>query len=103
MARRESISATRARLPAAVEEPFEVYCNGVRQTEGEDFEREGRRPRVPVAIAQEGRQGTPEPIGFHRIEGRDSPKKGPAMVPFLALLRGIRAARRQASNPRSGT
>jgi hypothetical protein len=41
------------RLPPAVEEPFEVYINGVRQEPGVDYEREGNVLRFPRRLAQD--------------------------------------------------
>ncbi len=41
------------RLPAGVEEPFEVYLNGVRQYEGVDFEARGRVLRFPRRLARD--------------------------------------------------
>jgi hypothetical protein len=48
---------TRVRLPAAVEEPFDVYRNGVQQAEGEDFVREGRVLEFRKPLLNEGRLG----------------------------------------------
>ncbi len=44
-------------LPADVEEPFEVYVNGVAQRPGVDFEVAGRTLRFRRPLAQEGRLG----------------------------------------------
>ena len=41
------------RLPASVEDPFEVYVNGVRQEPGVDYEREGDVLRFPRALARD--------------------------------------------------
>jgi hypothetical protein len=57
MAPRESITATRVRLPAGVDEPFEVYRNGVRQAEDEDFERDGEVLVFRTTPNKEGRLG----------------------------------------------
>ncbi len=45
-------------LPAKVEEPFEVYVNGVQQKRGEDYEVYGRTLAFSNPLAQEGRLGT---------------------------------------------
>ena len=57
MPRREPLSATRVRLPAGVDEPFEVYRNGVRQTEDTDFERHGTTLVFTTPLHKEGRLG----------------------------------------------
>ncbi len=44
-------------LPAAVEEPFEVFVNGVRQTPGNDYVVMGRTLRFSKPLAREGRLG----------------------------------------------
>jgi hypothetical protein len=44
-------------LPPEVEEPFEVYVNGVAQTRGVDYEVSGRVLRFARPLAQEGRLG----------------------------------------------
>jgi hypothetical protein len=44
-------------LPPEVRSPFEVYVNGVRQTEGDDYEVRGRTLRFGRALAQEGKLG----------------------------------------------
>jgi hypothetical protein len=41
------------RLPKAVQEPFEVYVNGVRQQPGVDFERDGDALRFPRRLARD--------------------------------------------------
>lgn len=41
------------RLPEAVEEPFEVYVNGVRQEPGVDYQREGDVLRFPRRLARD--------------------------------------------------
>jgi len=51
---------TRVRLPAGVDEPFDVYRNGVLQREGEDFTREGRILEFAQPLRREG------PLGFWR-------------------------------------
>ena len=48
------------RLPAEAEEPFEVYVNGVRQTEGTDFNLIGRDLVFTRPLQKEG------PLGFMR-------------------------------------
>ena len=40
------------RLPPGVEEPFEVYVNGVRQHEGVDYEARGRALHFPRRLAR---------------------------------------------------
>jgi hypothetical protein len=44
-------------LPPEVEEPFEVYVNGVAQTRGVDYEVSGRALRFARPLAQEGKLG----------------------------------------------
>ena len=44
-------------LPAAVQEPFEVFVNGVRQEQGTDYEIQGRELRFTRPLAKEGRLG----------------------------------------------
>ncbi len=44
-------------LPPGVEEPFEVYVNGVLQTPGEDYVVAGRALRFSRPLAQEGKLG----------------------------------------------
>jgi hypothetical protein len=51
---------TRVRLPEGVDEPFDVYRNGVPQGEGEDFTREGRILEFAQPLRKEG------PLGFWR-------------------------------------
>jgi hypothetical protein len=41
------------RLPASVEDPFEVYVNGVRQEPGVDFNRDGDVLRFPRRLAHD--------------------------------------------------
>ena len=41
------------RLPPGVEEPFEVYVNGVRQHEGVDYEARGRALHFPRRLARD--------------------------------------------------
>ena len=41
------------RLPQSVEEPFEVYVNGVRQEPGVDYAREGDVLRFPRRLARD--------------------------------------------------
>jgi hypothetical protein len=53
----ETRRATRVRLPADVIRPFEVYVNGVAQTEGLDFEVEGRTLVFGRELKSEGRLG----------------------------------------------
>jgi hypothetical protein len=48
---------TRVDLPDYVPESFEVYVNGVRQSQGRDFEVEGRSLVFPRPLAQEGSLG----------------------------------------------
>ncbi|HEY3021305.1 MAG TPA: hypothetical protein VGJ32_14000 [Solirubrobacteraceae bacterium] len=45
------------RLPPEVRAPFEVYVNGVRQTEGTDYVVRGRTLRFDRELAQEGKLG----------------------------------------------
>jgi hypothetical protein len=44
-------------LPPGVEEPFEVYVNGVQQQAGGDYERRGNMLVFPKRLAREGRLG----------------------------------------------
>ena len=44
-------------LPSAVQEPFEVFVNGVRQERGQDYEVRGRELLFDKALAKEGRLG----------------------------------------------
>ena len=48
---------TRVRLPGDVVRPFEVYVNGVPQTEGIDFDVEGRTLVFGRELKAEGRLG----------------------------------------------
>jgi hypothetical protein len=48
---------TRVRLPAGVTRPFEVYVNGVPQTEGIDFDIEGRTLLFTRELKSEGKLG----------------------------------------------
>ena len=45
------------RIPAHVREPFAVYVNGVRQTEGVDFERRSGRLVFSRPLVKEARLG----------------------------------------------
>jgi hypothetical protein len=45
-------------LPSAVQEPFEVFVNGVRQEPGTDYTLRGRELRFDKPLAKEGRLGT---------------------------------------------
>jgi len=45
------------RLPPGVQEPFQVYLNGVAQTAGVDYERRGRRLIFDRPLAKEGKLG----------------------------------------------
>jgi hypothetical protein len=45
-------------LPSAVQEPFDVFVNGVRQERGCDYELRGRELRFDKPLAKEGRLGT---------------------------------------------
>jgi len=45
------------RLPAAVQEPFQVYVNGVPQRAGVDYERRGKRLLFERPLAKEGKLG----------------------------------------------
>ena len=45
-------------LPTSVQEPFEVYVNGVLQEPGVDYEVSGRELRFDKPLAKEGRLGT---------------------------------------------
>ena len=45
-------------LPSSVQEPFEVFVNGVLQEEGVDYELRGRELRFDKPLAKEGRLGT---------------------------------------------
>jgi hypothetical protein len=45
-------------LPASVQEPFEVFVNGVLQEPGVDYEVRGRELRFHKPLAKEGRLGT---------------------------------------------
>ena len=45
-------------LPSSVQEPFEVFVNGVLQAPGRDFEVRGRELRFDKPLAKEGRLGT---------------------------------------------
>jgi hypothetical protein len=48
---------TRVRLPGDVVRPFEVYVNGVPQTEGEDFSVDGRTLVFERELKSEGKLG----------------------------------------------
>ena len=45
-------------LPSSVQEPFEVFVNGVLQAPGRDYEVRGRELRFDKPLAKEGRLGT---------------------------------------------
>ena len=45
-------------LPSHVQEPFEVFVNGVRQERGSDYEVRGRELHFDKPLAKEGRLGT---------------------------------------------
>jgi hypothetical protein len=45
-------------LPTLVQEPFEVFVNGVPQERGSDYEVRGRELRFEKPLAKEGRLGT---------------------------------------------
>jgi hypothetical protein len=47
----------RVPLPAAAQEPFEVFVNGVLQRRGSDYEVRGRELVFRKALAKEGRLG----------------------------------------------
>ncbi len=47
----------RVPLPAGVQPPFQVFVNGVPQTEGEDYELAGRELRFGKPLEKEGRLG----------------------------------------------
>jgi hypothetical protein len=61
-------------LPNDLREPFDVYVNGVRQREGDDFERRGASLVFRRALQREGR------LGFWR---------------WLSLLLGVAGTYRQ--------
>ena len=44
-------------LPSSVQEPFEVFVNGVRQERGADYELRGRELRFDKPLSKEGRLG----------------------------------------------
>ncbi len=48
---------SRVALPSGVSPPFEVYVNGVKQAEGEDFVRSGDELLFRRRLASEGRLG----------------------------------------------
>jgi hypothetical protein len=48
----------RVPLPSAVQEPFEVFVNGVKQDRGADYELRGRELVFSKPLAKEGRLGT---------------------------------------------
>ena len=50
-------NAWRVPLPAGVQEPFEVFVNGVPQRRGADYELRGRELVFAKPLAQEGRLG----------------------------------------------
>ena len=45
-------------LPSSVQEPFQVFVNGVLQARGRDYEVRGRELRFDKPLAKEGRLGT---------------------------------------------
>jgi hypothetical protein len=45
-------------LPASVQEPFEVFVNGVLQEQGTDYDVRGRELHFAKPLAKEGRLGT---------------------------------------------
>jgi hypothetical protein len=45
-------------LPSSVQEPFEVFVNGVLQAPGRDYEVRGRELHFDKPLAKEGRLGT---------------------------------------------
>lgn len=49
--------AWRVPLPAGVQEPFEVFVNGVLQARGIDYDVEARTLRFTKPLAKEGRLG----------------------------------------------
>ena len=53
----EARKGTRVRLPADVTRPFEVYVNGVPQTEGIDYRVEGRTLVFAQELKAEGKLG----------------------------------------------
>ncbi len=50
-------SGTRVELPATVARPFEVYVNGVRQSEGAEFRVQDRTLVFSRELRQEGKLG----------------------------------------------
>jgi hypothetical protein len=53
----EPYQGTRARLPADVVRPFEVFVNGVAQVEGRDFRVDGRTLLFDRDLKTEGKLG----------------------------------------------
>jgi hypothetical protein len=51
------MEGTTVRIPAQVREPFTVYVNGVRQTEGVDYERRSGELVFSRTLVKEGRLG----------------------------------------------
>ncbi len=51
------VADSRVQLPAALDGPFEVYVNGVRQQEGADYARRGDQLVFSRPLAQEGKLG----------------------------------------------
>ncbi len=49
------VNGSRVQLPPEVEPPFEVYVNGLLQTEGVDFVVEGRELVFAIELAQPAR------------------------------------------------
>ncbi len=52
-----ALRPTRVELPADASRPFEVYLNGVRQREGDDFRVRGRTLVFERELRREGRLG----------------------------------------------
>jgi hypothetical protein len=52
-----AVTETRVGLPPGVGNRYEVYVNGVRQEEGQDFTRRGNELVFPRKLAREGRLG----------------------------------------------
>jgi hypothetical protein len=51
------VNRSRVDLPSHVRPPYEVFVNGVRQTEGTDYQVVGSTLVFPRALAREGRLG----------------------------------------------
>ena len=86
------------KLSAKVEEPFEVYINGVLQKRGEDYEIYGRTLAFSGPLAQEGRLGAFRWLSMflgiagtyrkhdsvdviYRVDGRRTVATGLAVIP----------------------